>query len=207
MPVVFPPCYQDQWLQQQFSYLDDKDYKCFWEHPRGLEQWWIDAFTVDPHKMLLGLTGLWEHGTPQPVTSTRLENASVGSLPIITVYIAVHPKFGTHAFFPRHGARGGGGKADSKGGMFEGFKYWFSDMDPDTLEAIARLRYCNQPQGIQKFMSKASDADKAAFESVREGAPDFDPRHFLVRFSIVSASTQHSIHKIRIHSTEWRTRD
>lgn len=175
-PVVFPECYKDAWLQGLYKHLFNEDYNFMWKHENGFDQWWIDALTVDPHKMLEGMSGLWEHGRPQPVTTTYLQNASPGSLPSVMVYLAVHPKFGTHAFYPYHGAKGGGAVKTGAGKTFDGFKFWFSDMKPAEVAQIVSKQYCNQPDGVTKFMKHASELDKKAFAAV----DGFNPDYFMV---------------------------
>lgn len=178
LPVVFQPCYQDAWLRGEYASLQDTAY--MWDRVNGRDQWWIDAFTVDPTKMLEGMTGLWETGIPQPVIRTRLENASVGTLPNITVYIAVHPQHGTHAFYPYHGAKGGGGDKTGDGKMYEGFKFWFSEMTAGQLGDVVQHQYCNQPDGVSAFYDKASSAQQDMFEETPADATEFQPVHFMV---------------------------
>lgn len=176
VPVVFPAGYHAPWLQGVCQHLiGKKDY--FWDHSNGFNQWWIDAFTVDPQKLLNGMSGLWEHGRPQPVVKTDIENASPGKLPTVMVYIAVHPKFGTHAFFPYHGAKGGAADKDGPGMMFEGFKYWYSDLKPEVHAKIISQEYCNQPGGVQRFMKAASSNEQKAFAAQGK----LNPRFFMVR--------------------------
>ena len=146
-----------------------------WDPLNGQEQWWIDGLTVDPSNLLENMKGLWIHGEPQPVTSTKLENASIGSLPKVTVYIAVHAEHGTHAFFPYHGAKHGGADKDADGRMYQGFQYWFSNLTSSQLGHIVEQSYCNQEGGVEAFRKRASPEEYKRF---KEGP--FDPRLFMV---------------------------
>jgi len=164
-----------------------------WDPQNGYDQWWIDALTVDPSQMLENMSGLWVHGEPQPVTSTKLGNASIGSLPKVMVYLVCHAKFGTHAFFPYHGAKHGGDAKDGEGKMYDGFQYWYSELTPEQREQlkgsslgnheltaeekkqIIQLAYCNQQPGIKAFKTLASEAEQ---EKMKTGP--FNPNYFMV---------------------------
>lgn len=179
-PVEFPEMYKsicNGMYAYLFSSQDHDARQMIWSHTYGLNQWWIDAFTVDPSRMLEDMQGLWEHGTPQPVTRTKLENANVGTLPSISVYIAVHPTHGTHAFFPFHGAKHGSTDKDSGDKkLYKNFEFWYSKLDACVLAKIVKLNYCNTPAALEEFSSRASASEQKAFKD--EGK--FDPRFFLV---------------------------
>lgn len=150
-----------------------------WRHEFGKNQWWIDALTIDPSHMLGG-RGLWEKGKPQPVCSTALENASVGSLPAVMVYLAAHPVHGTRAFYPYHGAKHGS-VCDSETGeksLFRDFEYWFDSLGEKEKEEIRDLGYFNTPASIKKFEEQNKD-NPAELELFRKGP--FHPRWFMVR--------------------------
>ena len=149
-----------------------------WHPDFGEEQWWFDALTVDPTKLINDITGIWEHGTPQPVTSTKLENASIGTLPKILVYIAVHQVHGTHIWFPYHGAKHGSQDKEAEGAMYEGFKYWHTDLDELELQQIVKSGYYMQPKGLDKFKLTVNDGEQQAFANNA-----FDPNYFMVRAS------------------------
>lgn len=185
--VVFPPQLKDI-CNGKFHYLYSRKRQATgevmagrkhkWKPANGYEQWWVDALTVDPSHMLGG-TGLWEHGRPQPASCTPLENASVGSLPAIMVYLVAHPEFGTHAFFPYHGAKHGSvcDKATGAKALYQGFDYWYTGVPEAVLKLIVKLGYCNKPSGIAKF----EDINKNNPEEIRlfrEGP--FNPRFFMV---------------------------
>lgn len=174
-PVVFPDGYAGI-CENVYNYIYDKDkYKYMWEHKRGYNQWWIDALSVDPSKLLTDVTGLWELGTPHPISNTKLENANIGTLPNIQVYIAVHAVHGTHAFFSWHGAKHGGLDKDGKKTLYKEFNYWFDDLTEQEKRDIVAAGYCNSPKGLKNFRKKASKADIEAFES-----GPFDQKWFLV---------------------------
>lgn len=160
-----------------------------WKHENGFKQWWCDAFTVDPSHMMGG-EGLWEHGQPQVVTSTALENASVGSLPSVMVYLVAHPTHGTHAFYPYHGAKHGAVKGNGQKTLFKDFEYWYSSLPAEVLAQIVELNYFNHPKSVEAFFNKAKQEEVHAF---RTGP--FNPKYFLV--------CPHSgcMHQLEAHST------
>lgn len=164
-----------------------------WNPENGYDQWWIDALTVEPSKLLENMHGLWVHGEPQPVTSTKLGNASIGSLPKVLVYLVCHATFGTHAFFPYHGAKHGGDDKDGEGKMYDGFQYWYSELTPEQRDQlkdtafsnheltpeekaqIVELAYCNQQAGIKAFKKLSSKQEQ---ENMAKGP--FNPSYFMV---------------------------
>lgn len=180
-PATYPDLYKQVGLfepqSRRYEYLvQSKGYEGpAWNPDFGQEQWWFDALTVDPSKLISDLTGIWEHGKPQPVTSTKLENASIGTLPKVLVYIAVHQQFGTHIWFPYHGARHGSQDREAEGAMYEGFKYWHSDLDELELRTIVQNGYYMQPKGLDKFKLTVNDAQQLAFAH-----NSFDPNYFMV---------------------------
>ena len=148
-----------------------------WDHSFGSNQWWVDAFKVDPSQMLEEMQGLWEYGTPQPVTKTQLENANIGTLPSICVYIAIHEVHGTHAFFPFHGAKHGPKDQDTgEKKLYTGFKFWYTDLDDSVKARIVQHDYCNSPKAVELFRVKSSAKVQEDFENTSK----FDPRFFLV---------------------------
>lgn len=182
-PVAEEPPTQDNKRkkgQEQQAGVDDSCMpnitgECRWDPSNGMNQWWVDAFSVDPSAMVEGLTGLWCRGTPQPIRNTKLENASVGTLPLILVYIAVHQQYGTYAWYPYHGARHGAVDEEGEKKMFQGFKYWFDDISEADKEDIVRNRYCNQPSAIEAYHNKSSKEEWEAFTTGK-----FNPRWFMV---------------------------
>lgn len=180
--VQFPDLYANkEYLKGMFSNLFGPTRQVYhWEHSKGYKQWWIDALTVEPTKLLHGMTGLWEHGIEQPVCVTDLENASIGTLPTVSVYIAVHAEHGTHAFYPHFGAKGGGKNRDAEGKVYDGFKYWHSDLPLETLQEIAALKYCNHPKAVQAFEAHATEEQKLAFHHVPTTREEFNPDYFMV---------------------------
>ena len=182
-PVTYPDLYSHVGLYEpqsrRWEHLVQPTYQGnTWNPDFGQEQWWFDALTVDPDKLLTDIQGIWEHGTPQPVTSTKLENASIGTLPKILVSIAVHKQFGTHIWFPYHGARHGSLDREQEGAMYEGFQYWFSDMDPQELKTIVSKGYYMTSKGLDKYKLAVTDREQMAFMDVN----NFDPQYFMVRF-------------------------
>lgn len=174
--VKFPTCLDatdvPQVLRRQ---LFKSPYRYRWNPELAQEQWWIDALTVDPVELLKKLRIIWRRGVPQPVLQSKVHNASVGTMPAVAAYIAVHPRFGTHVFFPYHGAKHGGDNKEDDGKMYEGFVYWHDKLSEDTLEFIKARDYYNRPDAMDKFGKKADRARKLRMLG------DFDPKNFLVR--------------------------
>ena len=81
-------------------------YEYKWKPTNAHNQWWIDAFTCDPRVLWKGMKGVQFVGDPAPVAQNDILNASVGRLPVMLVYICVHPKHGTRIFYPCHGRQG-----------------------------------------------------------------------------------------------------
>jgi len=173
-------------MENPLKFIFEEGWSGLWWNPDyGKEQWWFDALTIDPTKLLTGLKGIWMHGVEQPVTSTPLANASIGTLPKILVYIAVHQKHGTHIWFPYHGAKHGSADKDSDDQMYDGFKFWYSGKDEQDeqnwekeKEKIVKLGYYNQPGGLDKFERLASKSQAEAFKT-----GTFHPDHFMVSSS------------------------
>ena len=175
LPATIPPCYQDPYCKNTWDYMFKPDFSFTWNPDFAHNQWWIDAFTVDPSKLILDMKGLWEHGTPQPVVSTRLENASLGTLPKIMVYMAVHPEFGSHVWFPYHGAKHGSGDREADTHMYADFHFWHHDVEGDLLERLKSMRYHNVARGLAAFDETAS----AAVKQLMKDGP-FNPDFFMV---------------------------
>lgn len=139
-----------------------------WQQANYDNTWFIDALTIDPTALLAGRSGIFMRGFPQPVRQSLIENANVGSLPKVLVYVAVHPLFGAHVFFPFHGAKHGGNaekKAADKG-MYQGFEFWYEGLSDDELQYIKDCNYYNMEE-----IYELSELKAAAF----------DPRMFTVR--------------------------
>lgn len=71
-PITYPPFYKQGPCAEAWSFVCDPGYQMFWKPELGQNQWWIDALTVDPSKLLEDMKGLWEHGTPQPVQESKV---------------------------------------------------------------------------------------------------------------------------------------
>ena len=160
-----------------FQHIYDLNkYKLVWNPAWGGEQWWFDGMTIDPSMLLTDLRGIWEHGVEQPVTVTKLENASVGTLPKVMVYIAVHAKFGTHIWFPFHGAKHGGPNKAGDNKMYADFEFWFTQLPELEKAKIVHKMYYNPEKSVEKFQATATQEEKEAFGA--EG--EFDAVNFLV---------------------------
>lgn len=148
--VQFPKCYQQGPCAGKWDHLYDGTFKQKWHPSHGENQWWIDALSIDPASLCDDLKGIWEHGTPQPVLQTSIQNANVGQLPLVLVYIAVHQDYGTHIFFPFHGAKHGGVDKQSQNTMYGGFRFWYHNVGAEALQRLAHMKYFNSDSAMQK---------------------------------------------------------
>lgn len=82
----------------------------------------------------------------------------------ILVYIAAHGDFGTHVFFLKHGAKGGGKKRFAAGGMYNGCTFWSSDLTEAEVEALREINWGNTDEAVEKFGKRASFVRKAIWE-------------------------------------------
>jgi len=155
--------------------LFKSDYQYRWDPELALDQWWIDALTVDPLELLQDRRVIWTADRPQPVLQTKVENASVGTMPAVAAYLAVHAKFGTHVFFPYHGAKHGGDDKEADGKMYEGFIHWHARVSEDVRDFIKHRDYYNQEKGMERFGANAGRSRKQRMEGA------YDPHNFLVR--------------------------
>lgn len=178
IPVEFPGYLTDTDVDVHIKReVQDLKDKYLWDPANAGNQWWIDGLTIDPSILLSNRKVIWQQGVSQPVLKSKMENASIGSLPKVTVYIAVHPAFGTHVFYPYHGAKHGGEFKGNPGKMYDGFQFWFSDFSEDMLQFIKERDYYNQERALVNFMKVASPARK-----VEMGA-GFHAKNFIVRFT------------------------
>jgi hypothetical protein len=180
-PSVFrkePVCYQ-----QQVARALKRDY--FWDPSFYQNTWFFDALTIDPSLLLTNETGIWERGRPQPVHERKLSNANIGSLPKLTMYIAVHPVHGTVVHWLFHGAKHGGAAAtkDQEGKMHEGCKFWYHGLPTEDHRNLVAANYYNNPKGL----IKASDSIKQRLAKPFDAAASISGDLFLVR-SILSAA-------------------
>jgi hypothetical protein len=95
----------------------------FWNPDNSKNQWFIDAFTIDPTGMLRKVTVIGMRGVAQEAVENPMANASIGSVPKIMVYIAVHAKYGIHLFYVNSGSTRG------KVNAFKDFKNWTHDLN------------------------------------------------------------------------------
>lgn len=146
-----------------------------WNPEHFANQWFIDAFTVDPDELLKDRTGIYPRGRPRFVQQCDLINASVGSLPKVQVYIAVHQDFGTLVFYPYHGAKHGGRSEKKDANMYEGYRYWTSELSDTEKEQIRTSGYYNYSAAIEAIRKKGG----GQWEDFNSG--DFHPKHFTVR--------------------------
>ena len=145
-------------------------YQYMWDPINGKQQWWIDAFTCDPRALGQQQKAILFKDSPAPVAMNDMLNASVGRLPVMLVYIAVHQHYGTRIFYPYHGAKAG------KKSAYEGYEYWMQDLTEREVEHLNDILYYNQP---------------TAFASARnagcKSGAKFNPAYFRVRLYMCSA--------------------
>ena len=138
-----------QWVD-----VSDPRYRYHW-HPMFVQQQWcIDAFTVDPHDFLQGLTAIRIKGKSVPVAQNGLLNKSVGQLPRMHVYIAVHAKHGTRVYFPRTGAQGGG-RGAARDAVYAGYGLWYETLDAQSREQLRTFLYYNQAKAAEAVRQQA----------------------------------------------------
>lgn len=120
--------------------INHEDYQYYWDPENIDDQWQIDAFTTDPQVFLSDLKAIGEEGVPMPVQQLEIMNKSVGALPKMLVYIAVHPQHGTRVFYPYSGARGG----QKKENTYDGYQYWCSNLADWQKEQLVQFAHYNQ---------------------------------------------------------------
>ena len=111
--------------------------------------------------MLAGRQIIWDKEQPQPVVQSPVKNASTGSLPAVAAYVAVHPDFGAHVFFPYHGAKYGRACKAEDGRMYGGV-VWRWDA-PRCIEAdmapahTMRAKVSAGPPATSEMVAAATD--------------------------------------------------
>lgn len=100
----------------------------------------------------------------------------------VMAYLAVHPKFGTHVFFPYMGARHGGVDKEEEGNMYDGFVFWWHGADSLMLKRIISHNYYNSTKALEK-------ASPFITHSMQQ--EEFDPSMFLVSPTCVSHAGCH----------------
>lgn len=148
--------------QGQWVHVTHDSYRYFWRPEHNQNQWHIDAFTCDPHDFVSSARGIKRRGAPQPPSSDPIMNFSVGQLPRMMVYIAVHAQHGTRVFYPYHGAKGGNRKEGSEG-TWDGYKYWTGTLEDEDAEQLMSFHYYNQEPAmnnvaaVQKLLDASED--------------------------------------------------
>lgn len=97
----------------------------------------------------------------------------------ILIYIACHAEFGTEVFYLKHGARGGGKKRFDYGGMYDGCKFWSSDLSESEIDALRAISWGNTKAAVDKFKARVSRERRKAFKWGR----DYDYNNHLVSFA------------------------
>ena len=178
--VTFPACYRDAECRHcchrhrgactSYGIIDDDGMAlpsyARWSHGRGYNQWFIDAFKIDPSKMMEDETGIWERGVEQPVQEVSVAHASPGSVPSLTVFIAVHAQHGTRIFYPYNST--GGGRTDS----WDGYKWWTASLTEEECERVKAKCYYTMDDAL----------GSSPIPNVRQQmqAGEFNPLFFLV---------------------------
>ena len=72
-------------LQRALLHIWERDLVYVWAHDNGYQQWWIDALTVDPSKLVEDEVGIVEAGMEPFIVETDLANAAMGSVPLMQV--------------------------------------------------------------------------------------------------------------------------
>lgn len=72
-------------LRRALAHIWDKDLVYVWCHENGYMQFWIDAFTIDPTKLIEDGQGIIEAGMKPILVETDLANAALGSVPLMQV--------------------------------------------------------------------------------------------------------------------------
>ena len=132
-----------------------------WQQSNGGNQWHIDGFTCDPRVLCKAFKGIRFRFMPQPVSQNAALNASVGSMPSMLVYIAVHKLYGTYIFYPYLGAKGGSQSRKT----WEDYEYWGVNITEDELKHINEVLYYNQrpARPAARRAMNAEDFDTSKF--------------------------------------------
>lgn len=179
LPVTYAPLYTTtlKTIKPVAAAIDRqlRPDRYYWSPDFYKNTWFIDALTIDPLEIISNEKVIYERGRPQPVRQRELQNASVGSLPKVLVYIAVHEQHGAHLWFPFHGAKHGGTPAtkEEEGKMYQEFDFWYNEasMTPGDRQHIKDYHYYNYPAAKVKKVIELAAAK----------AKTFDACNFLVR--------------------------
>jgi hypothetical protein len=133
-------------------------------------QWWINAFTIDPTIILQDIKAVWMCCVHEPVAPTGLLIATASQLSCALVYMAERDKCCTRVWFPCAGGKHGGAddghfqddSADTiaHGQMYYSFHFWHAKLDDDSLCPLKSLQYLSNRHGLREFKEKASYAAK-----------------------------------------------
>lgn len=150
---------------------------CVASHARRSRcKWWIDALTIDPKVLLEDQDVIAQRGLERMVIECDLANASLGSVPSVMVYIAVHPVYGTKVFFPKHGMKRG------KKHARDGADVWIDDITEEQANFIKSKAYYNKPETLRELAAKRSPQRQQKFW---KGL--FAAKNFLVRAHALSS--------------------
>jgi hypothetical protein len=74
-------------LRRALAHIWEKDLVYTWCHENGYMQFWIDALTIDPTKLLEDEQGIILPKMKPMLVQTDLANASLGSVPVMQVWL------------------------------------------------------------------------------------------------------------------------
>lgn len=171
--VTFPGFYRSE---PEAARCFKDNYAYMWNPKNARNQWWIDAFTCDPRVLWEGMKGIQMHGNPAPVAQNDILNASVGRLPVMLVYICVHPIHGTRIFYPYHGAKAG------KVAAYTDYQYWTRDLTAAEVTHLNDFMYYNQPE-----------AHASARRAGCKPGARFDPDLWRVRYITTASTAAHCL--------------
>ena len=72
-------------LRRALWHMWERDLVYTWAHDNSYQQWWVDALTIDPSKLLEDEVGIVEAGMEPILVEADLANAAMGSVPLMQV--------------------------------------------------------------------------------------------------------------------------
>lgn len=204
------PCEYPDWVPDELK----KATGYMWHPDNSDNQWWVDAFTIEPTGMMSQSTVISQRGMKQDAVENPVANAGVGTMPKIMVYIAVHAVHGVFVSWVNTGSTMG------RVGAYDGFKRWTDDLSDIDKVYVSQFHHFNWQCGmrlhpafaprifgrVEGAAARPATAGAAAVAAVQfvaghEGPfqqPAFDAKLFLVRSRFLSVRTSHSC---RLHES------
>jgi len=159
--MTIPSFYKAAACKQYTAWMFTQN-ACWFYQPKWLDNnFYIDAFTVEPEKQFCAQQAVWPKGVPLPVVESHFAGAKPGSVPHIMVYMGNHRQFGSVPLFLIHGMKGGGKQALKflANGMYAGCITWLDQLTPEEQDSLRKVHYCNQPKALKKWCNKATTTD------------------------------------------------